>query len=92
MTESQLQKQIIFDCKQMGMYVVKVVSATRDGIPDLLICHKGIFIAIEVKTDIGRISPLQEHNITKIQDAGGQAYIVKGKTAWIGLKEKLAKL
>jgi len=83
MKESQIQSKIIKELKQMGAYVVKVVSGTRDGIPDLLLCYKGKFIALEIKKDSkSNLSELQKYNIDKITLAGGIALPVYGLQDW----------
>lgn len=46
------------------------------GIPDIICCIDGKFIAFEVKTEIGKLSKLQEITMTKIKDAKGDAYKV----------------
>lgn len=46
------------------------------GIPDIICCYKGRFIAFEVKTDKGKITKLQEIMMQKIKDAKGQAFKV----------------
>lgn len=76
MKESAIQKKIQDYIKSIGGYVVKVVAAPRAGIPDLLCCIKGKFIAFEVKTESGRVSKLQEYNIKQIKLSGGEAYVV----------------
>jgi cell division ATPase FtsA len=43
------------------------------GIPDIIVCFKGLFIAFEVKTTTGTLTKLQEITITKIQKAKGEA-------------------
>lgn len=49
---------------------------TKSGIPDLLICCNGKFIAVEVKAENGRVAELQKWNIKKIQEAGGIAIVL----------------
>lgn len=49
----------------------------RAGIPDIIICLKGKFVALELKTEIGKPSALQNYNIAKIKQSGGQAYILR---------------
>ena len=49
---------------------------TKSGIPDILACVNGKFIAIEVKAQNGRATELQLRNQKQIQDAGGIAYIL----------------
>ena len=46
------------------------------GIPDIIACINGRFVAFEVKTPTGKLSRLQEITIEKIRDAGGMAYKV----------------
>lgn len=50
---------------------------TRKGIPDLLCCVNGYFLAIEVKAENGKATDLQKWNIEKIKQAGGRALILK---------------
>lgn len=46
------------------------------GIPDVIACIHGRFVAFEVKTPTGKITKLQEITIQKIQNAKGQAFKV----------------
>ena len=43
------------------------------GIPDIICCYRGKFVAFEVKTEQGRLSKLQEITLERIQQAGGVA-------------------
>ncbi|MEG1806473.1 MAG: VRR-NUC domain-containing protein [Clostridia bacterium] len=47
------------------------------GIPDIICCYKGKFIAFEVKTDIGKTTVLQQITIKRILKAGGYAVVVR---------------
>ena len=47
------------------------------GIPDVICCHKGLFIAFEVKTDTGKATLLQEITLRRITEAGGKAVLVR---------------
>lgn len=47
------------------------------GIPDLIICYKGRFIALEVKVEKNKPTLLQEITIRQILKAGGWAKIVR---------------
>ena len=51
-------------------------SMTKKGIPDVLACVNGYFVAIEVKAQNGRPSELQIYHCRKIRDAGGFAFIL----------------
>lgn len=46
------------------------------GIPDVIVCFRGRFVAFEVKTPSGKLTKLQETMITKIKAAKGEAYKV----------------
>lgn len=48
------------------------------GCPDILICWRGIFIAIEVKSNVGTTTPVQMVQLKKIQEAGGIAAVLMG--------------
>ena len=59
-----------------GAYVLKYVggSQTKKGVPDLLVCYKGKFIALEMKAPKGNdTGELQNKNIDWIREAGGYA-------------------
>lgn len=76
--ESLFQKKVIKYLETLGndVWFVKYWGGgiyTKAGIPDLLICYKGNFIALELKAPNGRVSKLQEVNINKINIAGGYA-------------------
>ena len=47
------------------------------GIPDIIACIRGRFVAFEVKTETGKLSRLQEATLGRIRDAGGKAYMVR---------------
>lgn len=47
------------------------------GIPDVIACINGRFVAFEVKTETGKLSRLQEVTLGRIRDAGGKAYVVR---------------
>ena len=50
----------------------------KQGCPDDLLCWQGVFIAIEIKSDVGDPSAIQMSNLKLIQKAGGVAAIVRG--------------
>lgn len=54
----------------------KIQQVTIRGTPDILLCIKGKFIAIELKTEDGKLDALQSYKLTKIQKAGGWSYTV----------------
>ena len=61
-----------------GCWYVKYLAnrKTKVGIPDILACVNGRFVAIEVKAQNGKPSELQLYHIKKIREAGGIAFIL----------------
>ena len=62
--------------KDKGYWFFKVHGSIfqPSGIPDILACINGKFVAIEVKrTEGGVVSPLQKAQIAKIKENGGIA-------------------
>lgn len=50
----------------------------RAGIPDVVACINGGFLAVECKAGKGRTTALQDRELAHIQDAGGKALVVYG--------------
>ncbi len=80
MNEKELTKKIksylntITDCfywKEHGG------SYGTAGIPDIIVCYRGRFIAFEVKTKNNQPTVLQKITIRKILQAGGYALVVR---------------
>jgi len=57
------------------------------GIPDVIVCYKGRFIAFEAKVGYNKPTVLQEQTINQINKAGGCATVV---TSVAAVKEVLA--
>ena len=77
MRESTIQRKILRKLKERGVYAVKVMTANRNGVPDILACHRGWFYGIEVKAPGGKLSAVQEANLDWIVEAGGIALVAR---------------
>ena len=77
MTEQQLQRKITQWLKSKEIYHFKVISANKKGVPDVIACVDGLFVAIEVKLPSGRVSELQDYNIEQITGSGGLAFVAR---------------
>lgn len=53
------------------------IKNNKKGTPDIIICYKGHFIGIELKTMTGRQSPDQKLAEQDIISAGGKYFIIK---------------
>ena len=78
-SEKQFENKIKKFLKEQNCYYIKYWGGgqfTKSGVPDLLICCNGYFVAIEVKAENGKPSELQLYNIDEIKKAGGIAMIL----------------
>lgn len=53
------------------------VGFGRAGIPDIIGCMNGMFIAIECKAGRGKTTALQERELQWIGDAGGFTFVAR---------------
>lgn len=77
MSEQKIQAAIMKYILAKGGYPVKVIAATKAGIPDIVACYKSKFVAFEIKAETGTASPLQIANIHNIKLAGGYAAVIR---------------
>ncbi|MNW40408.1 VRR-NUC domain protein [compost metagenome] len=79
MTEAQFQSKVINFLNVHHIYNVKVWGGgfQRAGIPDILACVNGHFVAIELKTETGRTSQLQDYNLDRIRESRGTAIVLR---------------
>ncbi len=79
MREKAFENQVKTFLTSRGCWWVKTFSDgyQRAGIPDLIVCCKGRFIGVELKSETGRASKLQEHEISEIRKADGLAMVLR---------------
>lgn len=80
MKEKAIEKKIKEYLKTIdGLFFWKVFSGMycTAGIPDIVCCYKGRFIAFEVKAPDGKPTALQDATIKKIREASGVAEVVR---------------
>lgn len=77
--EKKIQNKIRRFLVSQGAYHFKHFGCmfSRAGVPDIIACLKGLFVAIEVKSEKGKLSELQEINIQQIREAGGIAMVAR---------------
>ena len=80
--ESVFQRRLIKKLEERGAYVVNIWGNgfMKAGIPDLLVCYKGHFLGLELKTDTGKPSELQLAHLKMIHKAGGMSMLVRPST------------
>lgn len=75
--ETRFKEKVLAELKKIpGIWFVKTQERTTRGIPDILICACGHFIAWELKTMTGRLDKLQEYNLSQIRKAGGFSHVI----------------
>jgi hypothetical protein len=73
--ETLFKEKVLEDLKKVPRcWFFKVEAGAVRGIPDVIICVDGLFVALELKVPPNTCEPLQEYNIYKIRKANGQAW------------------
>lgn len=81
MKEKDFENKIKKWLKEHGCWYVKTISTgfQRAGIPDLIACVNGRFVAIEVKGESGRPSELQKYELDQIKKSNGIGFLLYPK-------------
>lgn len=77
--EAKVKAKIKAILKAHGVYYAMPIGTGygNSGVPDFLCCVNGKFVAIEAKAGKGETTALQKKNIREIEDAGGDAWVVR---------------
>ena len=77
--ESKVKKRVREMLDTLGIYhfMPPANGFGRAGIPDIIACMDGHFIAIECKAGKGTTTALQERELDRIHNAGGTTYIAR---------------
>lgn len=63
----------------------------RSGIPDIIVCFRGHFIAIECKAGFNTTTQLQERELKAIAAAGGTTLVIREDTIEL-LRQELRRI
>ena len=76
--EGKVKKQVKKILDDLGCYHFSPMmdGFGRSGVPDIIACYKGLFIAIECKAGKNQATALQKHNMDLIRQAGGYTTII----------------
>lgn len=73
--ETNFKKIVLKDLKTLdGVWTYKTSDRVKCGIPDILLCKEGRFIAIELKVD-STVTKLQQYTMDMIEKSGGRSYV-----------------
>lgn len=100
MLEAELQEKSIKEIRKkygMNVWIFKTHDQCRVGVPDIVMCFYGHFVAIELKRPriheiqiFDRdVTPLQKYNIGLINQARGSAFIGRSVPLIMARLEKI---
>ncbi len=78
--EKDIEKWLGDQVTNMGGLYYKFVSPGNRGVPDrIIVFPPGVTIFVELKTDKGRTSAIQDVQIKRLQRVGAPVRVVKGR-------------
>lgn len=91
--EKKVKDKVVAILKQEGAYYFFPATHGfgRSGVPDVVACVNGYFLAVECKAGKNKPTALQIREIENIRHAGGVAVVVN-ETNWDMLPELIRKL
>lgn len=79
MKESDIEKVLVDEVRKLGGRAYKWVSPGNDGVPDRIVVfpnQRPVFV--ELKSETGKLTALQEVQIKRLRDLGQYVEVVKG--------------
>ncbi|TLG71389.1 VRR-NUC domain-containing protein [Culicoidibacter larvae] len=89
MLESQIEKYLMKQVRNIGGLCYKWVSPGNNGVPDRIVLYKGKVWFVEVKRPTGKTRKLQDYVINQINQQGCCALVLNTKTKIDYFIEKL---
>lgn len=76
--EAKVKKKVVDVIKKNSAYYFFPATGGygRSGVPDIVCCYRGVFVAIECKAGNNRPTGLQELEMAKIRSAQGFVLVV----------------
>lgn len=76
--EKKVKDKVVKILKEYGVYYFfpATYGMGRSGVPDIICCVDGKFLAIECKAGGNKPTALQERELKAIADAGGSALVI----------------
>lgn len=79
MRERDIEKVLVTEVKKLGGRAYKWVSPGNAGVPDRIVIfpdREPVFV--ELKTDTGTLTALQEVQVSRLEALGQEVWVVKG--------------
>ena len=79
--EKKVKNKVVEILKAHGVYYFfpATFGMGRSGVPDIICCYNGRFLAIECKANGNKTTALQDREIELIKKAGGVAAVIDEK-------------
>jgi Holliday junction resolvase len=76
--EGKVKAKVVKLLKERGVYYFfpATFGMGRSGVPDVVCCQGGRFLAVECKAGKGKTTALQDREIEAIRAAGGTALVI----------------
>jgi Holliday junction resolvase len=76
--EGKVKAKVVKLLKERGVYYFfpATFGMGRSGVPDVVCCRGGRFLAVECKAGKGKTTALQDREIEAIRAAGGTALVI----------------
>lgn len=91
--ETLFQNRVLRDLKDLPRtWVLKTTERARRGVPDILLCAAGYFVALELKaSEKAPIAPLQRFELGSIEAAWGRSFITHPGN-WESVKKEIENI
>jgi len=78
MKESTIKRNIVkwLRCLRSSQWEV-TPPGSRPGKPDITGCWQGHYVAIEVKTETGKLTKLQDYELKQLNKVGATAFVAR---------------
>jgi len=80
-TERDLQSWFLRELRALGGWWIPTTGSVHmpRGTPDIVGLFTGSMYALELKTEDGRVRPLQEWTLAEIEKHGGSSHLLRGR-------------
>ena len=90
MRESEIERKLVHEVRQMGGMAYKFVSPGNTGVPDrIVVMPGGVIIFVELKAEAGRLTNGQKRQISKLRGLGMKVVVIRGM---VGLEDFLDEI
>lgn len=90
MLEKEIERRMVLEVKKRGGLCYKFVSPGNPGVPDrIIITPDGRVIFVELKTEVGRLSRIQQWQREELEKRGIEVRVTKG---WDAVKSLIGEV